>query len=238
LRHSVDAAEFAEIECSPFTSAGREDATMPRLNPVPRADVSNDFTLKMYDLMFGDRDPVAEPGAIGGTPGDWWTVMAQSPPALRHAVRGFRLYREQVSIRADHRELGQIRAGWVVGSQFVFSQHCKACRAAGISEEKIAAIPYWQTAACFDTAERLLLAYTDCLAGQHGRVPEQLFAQLREVFSDQEILEFTYTTTMYVMHAIMSRALRLEFDDRDDPVVEVDDPEGGGVLDIGTATSG
>jgi alkylhydroperoxidase family enzyme len=211
---------------------------MPRLNPVPRADVNDDFTLQMYNFMFGDRDPVADPGAIGGTPGDWWTVMAQSPAALRHAVRGFRLYREEVIIRADHRELGQIRAGWVVGSQFVFSQHCKACRAAGISEEKIAAIPSWQTANCFDATERLLLAYTDCLAGQHGRVPEQLFTQLREVFSDQEILEFTYTTTMYVMHAIMARALRLEFDDRDDPVVEVDDPEGDGVLDIGTATSG
>jgi alkylhydroperoxidase family enzyme len=211
---------------------------MPRLNPVPRADVNDDFTLQMYNFMFGDRDPVADPGAIGGTPGDWWTVMAQSPAALRHAVRGFRLYREEVIIRADHRELGQIRAGWVVGSQFVFSQHCKACRAAGISEEKIAAIPSWQTANCFDATERLLLAYTDCLAGQHGRVPEQLFTQLREVFSDQEILEFTYTTTMYVMHAIMARALRLEFDDRDDPVVEVDDPGGDGVLDIGTATSG
>jgi len=42
---------------------------------------------------------------------------------------------------------------------------------------------------------------------------------------------------MYVMHAIMSRALRLEFDDTDDPIVEVDDPGGGGVLDIGAATS-
>jgi alkylhydroperoxidase family enzyme len=211
---------------------------MPSLSPVPRDDVADDFTLKMYDFMFGDRDPVAQPGTVGGTPGNWWTVMAQSPPALRHAVRGFRLYREEVTIRPDHRELGQIRAGWVVGSQFVFSQHCKACRSAGLSDEKIAAIPSWQTADCFTATERLLLAYADCLAGQHGRVPAQLMTQLREVFSDREILEFTYTTTMYVMHAIMSRALRLEFDDRDEPVVEVEDPEGGGVLDIGAATSG
>jgi alkylhydroperoxidase family enzyme len=211
---------------------------MPRLKPIPRGEVSDEFTLKMYDLMFGDRDPVAEPGTVGGTPGNWWTVMAQSPAALRHAVRGFRVYREEVSIRADHRELGQIRAGWVVGSQFVFSQHCKACRSAGLSEEKIEAIPSWQTADCFDPTERLLLAYTDCLAGQQGRVPERLFTQLREVFTDTEILEFTYTTTLYVMHAIMSRALRLEFDDVDDPIVEVVDPEGRGVLDIGAATSG
>jgi alkylhydroperoxidase family enzyme len=191
----------------------------------------------MYDFMFGDRDPVAEPGTVGGTIGDWWTVMAQSPAALRHAVRGFRLYREEVIIRADHRELGQIRAGWVVGSQFVFSQHCKACRSAGLSEDKIAAIPSWQTADCYDHTEQLLLAYTDCLAGQQGRVPEQLMTQLRDVFTDQEILEFTYTTTLYVMHAIMSRALRLEFDDRDEPVVEVSSGEGE-VLDIGAATSG
>lgn len=211
---------------------------MPRLKPIPRSEISDEFTLKMYDFMFGERDPVAEPGAVGGTPGNWWTVMAQSPAALRHAVRGFRLYREEVSIRADHRELGQVRAGWVVGSQFVFSQHCKACRSAGLSEEKIMAIPSWQTADCFDQTERLLLAYTDCLAGQHGRVPERLMAQLREAFNDTEILEFTYTTTMYVMHAIMSRALRLEFDDVDDPTVEVVDPKGGGVLDIGAATSG
>ena len=210
---------------------------MPSLNQVPRAEVGDEFTRRMYDFMFGDRDPVAEPGAVGGTTGDWWAVFAQSPAALRHAVRGFRLYREEVSIRADHRELGQIRAGWVVGSQFVFSQHCKACRAAGLSEEKIAAIPSWQTADCFDHTERLLLAYTDCLAAQQGRVPDQLMAQLREVFSDQEILEFTYTTTMYVMHAIMSKALRLEFDDRDDPITEVATREGE-VLDIGAATAG
>jgi hypothetical protein len=86
---------------------------MPRLKPIPRNDVGDEFTLKMYDFMFGDRDPVAEPGTIGNTAGNWWTVMAQSPAALRHAVRGFRLYREEVSIRADHRELARSgRAGW------------------------------------------------------------------------------------------------------------------------------
>jgi len=30
---------------------------------------------------------------------------------------------------------------------------------------------------------------------------------------------------MYDMHAVMSRALRLEYDDRDDPIVEIAAPE-------------
>jgi len=38
-------------------------------------------------------------------------------------------------------------------------------------------------------------------------------------------MEFTYITMMYSMHAVISRALRLEYDDRDDPIVEVAAPE-------------
>ena len=44
--------------------------------------------------------------------------------------------------------------------------------------------------------------------------------------SDEEILELTYVTATYMMHAVMSRALRLEYDDVDDPVTEVPAPEG------------
>jgi hypothetical protein len=53
-----------------------------------------------------------------------------------------------------------------------------------------------------------------------------VFDALHAGFSDEEILEFTYITALYAMHASMTRALRLEWDDRDDPVVEVDSPEG------------
>lgn len=210
---------------------------MPRLRQVPSGEVTDEGVQRAYRNVFGDRDPVAEPGTATGTPGDWWTVFANAPEVLRHAVRGFALYAGKLELRADLRELGQTRAGWLVGSQFVFSQHCKSCRAAGLSEEKIAAIPHWSAASCFDDTERAVLAYADCLAGQGGRVPDGLFVRLRALLPDREIMELTYVTTMYVMHAIISRALRLEFDDREDPVVEVAAPEGHSSVDIGASTS-
>lgn len=52
-------------------------------------------------------------------------------------------------------------------------------------------------------------------------MPDGLFAQLKAEFSDEEILELTYITCLYDMHAVMSRALRTEFDDRLGPVIEV-----------------
>ena len=49
---------------------------------------------------------------------------------------------------------------------------------------------------------------------------------MKAELSDEEILELTYVTATYMMHAVMSRALRLEYDDVDDPVTEVPVPEG------------
>ena len=170
---------------------------------------------------------MAEPGTASGTPGDWWTVFALVPDAFDHTTAGFQFYRSPIgSSRPEHRELGQTRAGYAVGSQFVFSQHCKAMRDVGFTDEQVAAIPSWSTADCFDAGRAALLAYTDCLVLEHGRVPEALFATLQEHFSEVEILEFTYITCTYAMHATMSRALRLEYDDVDDRVVEVADPSG------------
>lgn len=199
---------------------------MPRLRQVPRAE-ADPSVLPMYDLLFGDRDPVAEPGTATGTPGDWWTVFALVPEVFDHAVRGFALYRSP-SRHLDPRlrELGQTRVGWTRASQFVYSQHCKSCRSAGIAEDKIAAIPHWATSEVFDPAERAVLAYTDALVYDGGRVADGVFEALRSHLSDEQILELTYIVAMYDMHAVMSRALRTEFDDRDDPMVEIDGPDG------------
>jgi alkylhydroperoxidase family enzyme len=180
----------------------------------------------MYNRLFGDRDPVAEPGTATGTPGDWWTVFANSPDVLEHACRGFGLYASpNRKVSGELRELGQTRAGWLVGSQFVFSQHCKSCRALGYSEEKIEALKAWAVSDLFSPLERALLAYTDALVLGFGRVDDAVFDAMKEHLSDEAILEFTYITMMYTMHAVISRALQLEYDNRDDPIVEIAAPE-------------
>jgi alkylhydroperoxidase family enzyme len=199
---------------------------MPRLKQAGR-EAGNPFANRIFDLLFGDRDPIEHPGTATGTPGNWWTVFNIVPDAFRHTTEGFQFYRSpERKLDPKLRELGQTRAGFVVGSQFVFSQHCKASRDAGLTEEQIAAIPAWAVADCFSPVERAVLAYTDALVLERGRVPDGVFASLQRHLSDEEILEFTYITCTYMMHAVMSRALRLEYDDVDERVVEVPAPTG------------
>jgi alkylhydroperoxidase family enzyme len=200
---------------------------MPVLRQVSRAENKAEVVERYYQRLFGDRDPVKEPGTATGTPGDWWTVFALSPDIFQHAVDGFAVYRNPArTIDPVLRELGQTRAGWVKGSQFVFSQHCKSLRGLGVSEEKIAAVPYWTVADCYDEKERTVLAYADCLAGAGGRVPLEVFDKLKTFWNDEQIFEFTYITCLYDMHAVINRALRMEYDAREDPIVEVAAPEG------------
>ena len=200
---------------------------MPRLREVPR-DEAHDTARSLYKALFGDRDPVTSPGTATGTPGNWWTVFAGVPDCFDHAVGGFAFYRSpKRELSAPLRELGQLRAGYARASRFVFSQHCKAAREAGLSEEKIQAIRSWSTASCYSQVERLLLAYTDCLVLEVGRVPDELFEAMRKELSETEILEFTYVTCTYDLHATMCKALRLEYDYVDDPIVEVPGPDGG-----------
>jgi alkylhydroperoxidase family enzyme len=200
---------------------------MPRLKQAGR-EANNPYADQIFDLLFGEgRDPVKEPGTPTGTPGNWWTVFNIVPDAFHHTTEGFRFYRSpERKIDPKLRELGQTRAGFVAGSKFVYSQHCKASRDVGLNEAQIEAIPHWQVASCYSEIERAVLAYTDGLVLQLGRVPEGVFSALKAHLSDEEILELTYITCTYMMHAVMSRALRLEYDDIDERVVEEGSPAG------------
>lgn len=197
---------------------------MPRLRQIGKAG-AHPGAQQIYQALFGERDPVKEPGTQTGTPGNWWTVFAGAPDVFDHAVDGFKLYRSpKRKLSPALRELGQLRAGWARASQFVFSQHCKAARGVGLSEEKIQAVPHWQVADCYSQLERAVLAYTDALVYDGGRTADGIFAVLKAHLSDEEILELTYITALYDMHAVMTRALKLEYDDVPERIVEVAAP--------------
>ncbi|MBN9533764.1 MAG: carboxymuconolactone decarboxylase family protein [Alphaproteobacteria bacterium] len=204
---------------------------MPRLRQVPLSEATENVR-KFYKQLFGDRDPVAEPGTATGTPGNWWTVFALVPAIFDHATAQFGMFgmfsdRSVSKLDPKVREIALLRTGFAVGSQFVFSQHCKAGRRNGLSEEKIAAIPDWGVSDVFSPLERAVLAYTDCLVLQHGRVPDGTFNALHSLISEEDILELSYHVMAYNLHAVMCKALKLEFDDVPERIRELPVPKDG-----------
>ena len=208
---------------------------MPRLRGVSKKDAS-EVVSKYYQALFGDRDPVEEPGTATGTPGNWWTVFALVPYIFEHATNHFGMFgmftdKSISQLDPQIRELGILRTGYVQASQFVFSQHCKAARRFGIGEEKIKAIPHWGVCEVFDAKERAILAWTDALVLQGGRASDELFEALHSHLSDEDILELTYHVMSYNLHAVCCKALRLEYDDVPERIRELPIPEDGKVAD-------
>lgn len=204
---------------------------MPRLRQVPRSEASENV-MKFYERLFGDRDPVAEPGTATGTPGNWWTVFALVPYIFDHATSHFGMFgmfadKSISELDGAIRELAIMRAGFTQGSRFVFSQHCKAARRHGVPEDKIDGVRYWQVSTAFDERERAVLAWADALILEGGRASDELFEAIHKHFSDEDILEITYHVLGYNLHAVSCKALRLEFDDVDERISEVPAPENG-----------
>jgi alkylhydroperoxidase family enzyme len=191
---------------------------MPRVRELTQNEIPAEFGARLKEI-FGEGG--LKNGTLTGTPGNWWTIWARVPGILK-AFSAYS-YRE-ASIDPKLRELALIRTGYVKASQFVFSQHCKGGRRAGLSDEKIEAVPYWSISNVFSDAERAVLAYVDAQMLEDGRVHDRLFAALKAHLSEEEILILTYFINMYALHAVSGRALRLEYDDVPERVVEVPAP--------------
>jgi hypothetical protein len=69
-------------------------------------------------------------------------------------------------------------------------------------------------------------------------VSDGAFAALKAEMSDEDIMELTYHIAATIGHALFCKALRLEYDDVDEPVVEVGMPEGGAVPKFMTDQAG
>jgi alkylhydroperoxidase family enzyme len=201
---------------------------MPRIKPLPRAEAAPSAAA-VYDLVFGpDRDPAVSPGTATGTPGTFFTTWAHAPAILAH----FQTYRPDPPILDPKlRAMAIVRTGYTQQSHFVFSQNCKAARSAGVDEAKIRAISFWTVSDIFTPEERAVLAFVDGHTLEGGRVHDEVFAALKQTFSEEQVLALAFTVSFFAMHARSSRALKLEYDDIADRIVEIPAPAQPGVQD-------
>ena len=195
---------------------------MPRLRQVPRAEAEAPIVTRHV------RPPVRRPRP-GGRTGHLHRLAGRLVDGVRPGARrprarrgqGFGLYQSPKRfLDPVLRELAQTRAGWAAGSQFVFSQHCKSLRGleVGRGQDRRGA-PLG--------GGRLLSTDRTAGPGLH-RLPglrprpgaRRAVRRPAGGAGDEEILELTYITALYLQHAVMSRALRTEFDDRQEPIVE------------------
>ncbi len=193
---------------------------MPRLDSVPFAQLPKDIMDRLAPLFPAEGD--GSKGTLTGTPGNWWTIWGRVPGILR----AFIAFDYRTSpIDPKIRELALVRTGYARASQFVYSQHCKAARKVGLEEEKIRDAAFWTISDVYSPKDRAVLAFVDGQILEGGRVHDRVMAAMKANFSAEEILVLSYLVNMYNLHAITTKALRMEYDDVPERIVEIPAPE-------------
>lgn len=86
-------------------------------------------------------------------------------------------------------ELVFMRVSQLNGCAFCLDMHSKDARAAGETEQRLYLLQAWREAPFYSERERAALGWCEAVTrlGEHG-VPEEVYAQAREHFGEEELL--------------------------------------------------
>jgi AhpD family alkylhydroperoxidase len=89
-------------------------------------------------------------------------------------------------------ELVKMRASQINGCAYCIDMHSKDARAAGESEQRLYALNAWRETPFFTAREQAALAWTEAVTlVAEGHVPDAVYEQARQQFSEQELVNLT-----------------------------------------------
>lgn len=83
-------------------------------------------------------------------------------------------------------------------------------RQQGLTEELIAEIPHYRESALLTPREKTAIHFAEVLAGDHRQASQELFDELREYFTEPEILDLGWRIVTFVGYGRFIHVLGLE----------------------------
>jgi AhpD family alkylhydroperoxidase len=89
-------------------------------------------------------------------------------------------------------ELIKMRVSQLNGCAFCLDMHSKDARAAGETEQRLYGLNAWREAPYYTERERAALTWAEALTNiQQGHVPDAVYEEVKNHFSDEEIANLT-----------------------------------------------
>jgi alkylhydroperoxidase family enzyme len=83
------------------------------------------------------------------------------------------------------------------------------CSKLGVPEEKIEALPNYETSGLYSAAERIALEYADRMTITGRDVDDEVFSRLRSFYDDDSLVELTAVIAWENASSKFNRALRV-----------------------------
>lgn len=149
-------------------------------------------------------------GARGGRLINIYRLMLHSPALANAWFDLNQAVRYGTDIDGQCRELAVIRVAILNDVEYVQRAHGPAyALKEGLTPEQVDAIANWQPSKLFSDAQRALLDYTDAMT-RDIEVSDTVFAELKNHFSERQIVELTMLIGAYNMLTRFLKALKVD----------------------------
>ncbi len=116
----------------------------------------------------------------------------KAAPEAFKAMLALETSARQGSVEHSILELVKMRVSQINGCAYCLDMHSKDARAAGETEQRLHVLAAWREAPFYSERERAALAWAEALTLVAKRgVPDALYEQVREQFSEKALVELT-----------------------------------------------
>ncbi|HEX5439939.1 MAG TPA: carboxymuconolactone decarboxylase family protein, partial [Ktedonobacterales bacterium] len=113
-------------------------------------------------------------------------------PSVSQAMSQLQRYVSESGLEPILLELVKTRASQINGCAYCLDMHTKDARAHGESEQRLYALSAWRETPFYSERERAALAWTEAVTlVSETHVPDDVYEQAREQFSEQELANLT-----------------------------------------------
>jgi AhpD family alkylhydroperoxidase len=123
-------------------------------------------------------------------------IWAYQPKMMMAMGRFNQAVRKGKSVDERVKHLVELKGAQMIGCEYCVDLGSQICRNSGFSDEELLALPRYRQSDLFTEREKLALDYAVAVMRTPVEVTDELFARVREQFSDEQLVEITALLTL------------------------------------------
>jgi AhpD family alkylhydroperoxidase len=169
---------------------------MARIDGVQEADAGLKVKLVYWFMRKGMVKMTGRPPAAGRSGIEPIEVWAHQPKLLSGMGKFQQVVRKLNTVDERLKNLVELKGAQMIGCEYCVDLGSQICRKSGISDAELLALPRYGQSDLFTEREKLALDYAVAVMRTPVEVTDELFARVKEHFSDEQLVEITALLTL------------------------------------------